>query len=815
MGLQLYPAQEQAILEVFADRHVILNTPTGSGKTLVATAMQFKAIAENKRAWYTSPIKALVSEKFFALCKDFGAQNVGMLTGDASINRDAPIICCTAEILANAALRNSLGDDVDYVIMDEFHYYGDRDRGMAWQVPLLVLPKTIFLLMSATLGDLTPVVNSLKELTGREVAEVRSNDRPVPLDFEYRETTMTGTISGLIEAERAPIYIVNFTQREAGEQAQDLLSVDFCSKQEKAALAEATQGFRFDTPFGKTISRLVKHGVGIHHAGLLPKYRRLVERLAQQGLLKIVSGTDTLGVGVNIPIRTVLFAKLCKFDGAKVGILRVREFRQISGRAGRKGFDDRGTVVCQAPEHVALNKRLAEKADKAEGKKKFVKKQPPQKNFVPWNKATFQELRTRPVEPLESVFEVTHGVMLNLLQGDPGRNPGGYGRLVQLIARSHESVGHKTRHRRHAAQLFRSLRQAGIVSVVVNRREGGRVVINEDLQRDFSLHHTLSLYLMDALPQLDRQSPTYGLDVLTLVESILENPDTVLYKQIDKLKTAKMAELKAQGVEFDERIRELDTIEHPKPLAEFVYETFNAFARKHPWVKTENIRPKSVARDLYERCMSFQEYVREYGIERSEGLLLRYLGDAYKTLVQNVPEAVKDELTLEIQVYLRTVLGHVDSSLVSEWEELRTPQPAGEEPVPARARLPFDPEANPRVFAARVRAELHQLVKALAVKDYEQAAELVRQRPEDLWTAERFATALQPYLSEYGGLVFSPRARQSEWTQLKRVAQGSYEVQQVLLDPNDDNQWCIGGRIEFDEDLDPEQPLVAIDRIGI
>src|SRR5215471_13581415 len=443
-GLTLYPAQEEALLELMAGRHVVLNTPTGSGKSLVATALHFKAMAEGRVSFYTCPIKALVSEKFFALCQLFGPERVGMMTGDASINRDAPIICCTAEILANMALRGAgvagsdAGSRVDYVVMDEFHYYADRERGAAWQVPLLCLPRTTFLLMSATLGDMRIIEQGLRAVTGRELAVVRSRDRPVPLDFEYRETPLHETIEELIAGRRYPIYLVNFTQRACAEEAQNLMSVDISSKDEKEAIRAALQDVAFDTPYGKDFQRFIRHGIGLHHAGLLPKYRLLVEKLAQQGLLKVVSGTDTLGVGVNIPIRTVLFTQLCKYDGEKTGILGVREFQQIAGRAGRKGFDDRGSVVAQAPAHVVENKRLA--AKQAAGKKVVMHK-PPQKGYVHWDRGTFDRLVGGTPEPLESRFEVTHGMLLACLQGRAAarRRGGGYRQLVDLIGQSHGS----------------------------------------------------------------------------------------------------------------------------------------------------------------------------------------------------------------------------------------------------------------------------------------------------------------------------------------------------------------------------------------
>jgi superfamily II RNA helicase len=343
--LDLYAEQEEAILELLADRHVVLSTPTGSGKSMVALALHWKALCEGRRSFYTAPVKALVSEKFFDLCQELGPERVGMLTGDASVNHDAPVICCTTEVLANMALRS--GDEIDapYVVLDEFHYYADRDRGVSWQIPLITLKNTLFLMMSATVGNTAAIEERLRDYSGRAVAHVHSDVRPVPLDFEYRETSLHQTLEELHESGRSPVYVVNFTQRECGDLAQGSTSARFCTGPERKAIARTLADARFDTAYGKEIKRFLGHGIGVHHAGLLPKYRLLVEQLAQQGHLKVIFGTDTLGVGVNIPIRTVVFTRLSKFDGEKVGILSVREFKQIAGRAGRRGFDEQGSVV--------------------------------------------------------------------------------------------------------------------------------------------------------------------------------------------------------------------------------------------------------------------------------------------------------------------------------------------------------------------------------------------------------------------------------------------------------------------------------------
>ncbi|MEE8408440.1 MAG: DUF3516 domain-containing protein [Myxococcota bacterium] len=823
-GFELYPAQEEAVLEVLGGKNVILNTPTGSGKSLVALAVHFKALCEEKRSFYTTPIKALASEKFFDLCNELGAQNVGMMTGDAAINPQAPVICCTAEILSNLALREGRHARVDYVVMDEFHYYADRDRGVAWQIPLLELRDATFLLMSATLGDMTRIGEQLEATTQRAVVTVRSGHRPVPLDYAYRDTSLHRTIRELIEQGRAPIYLVSFTQREAAERAQSATSINVASKEAKQEITRSIAGFRFDTPYGKEMRHLVRAGVGLHHAGLLPKYRLLVERLAQRGLLKVISGTDTLGVGVNVPIRTVLFAQLCKFDGEKVRILSVRDFKQIAGRAGRKGFDDRGSVVAQAPEHVVENKTLEEKRAKDPKKKAKAKKKAPQRGYVHFDVNTFKKLIDSDPETLFSQFQITHGLLINTLCRQPslGRRDGGYRRVVSLIERSHESDKSKSRHRRVAAMLFRALRDAGIIDISPPAWDPRpHVRIREDLQRDFSLFHSLSLYLVDTLDMLDQELESFGLDLLSLVEAILENPRVVLLRQEDKAKGDKLAELKAQGVEYEERMAELERITYPKPNADFIYSTFDTFRETRPWLRHENVKPKSIARDMFERYASFNDYVRTFGLQRSEGVLLRYLAQTYKALMQTVPTEYKTPAVDDVTAFLRTLVAHVDTSLISEWEQMLSGDAGATVAAPgAPARRP-DITRDPKAFLTRIRAEMHCLVKALADKSYDDAASAIWQPPndasdsasdDDAWPAERLEEALAEFYRDHERILFDHRARLSEHTRVVDLGGRRWKVHQTLLDPNGDTMWAIEAEIDLSDRDEPDGPLLRVQR---
>lgn len=724
-GLELYPEQEEAILELFAGRNVILATPTGSGKSLVAAAFHFKALCAGERSVYTCPIKALVNEKFLALCRDFGPENVGMMTGDASVNPTAPVLCCTAEILANIALHRGDRSDVRAVIMDEFHYYADAERGYAWQVPLLTMPQSRFLLMSATLGATEFFERELTRLTGEVTTTVKSDRRPVPLEFEYSETPLAERVAELLTTKRAPIYLVYFTQRAASEAAQDLMSLAVSTREEKAALATELERVKFNSPYGKEVKRWLRHGIGVHHAGLLPRYRVLVETLAQKGLLKLICGTDTLGVGINVPIRTVVFTQLWKYDGQKAAVLSVRDFRQIAGRAGRRGFDEKGYVVVQAPEHVIANKRAEEKAAGDPKKMKKLVKQRAPEGAVGWDARTLERLLTAPAENLVSRFNLTHGMLLLMLS----RETDGCRALRRLITDSHETAARKGQLQRRGWQLFRGLVERKIVEVIPREARAGstgadvrKVRVNVELQEDFSLHQTLSLYLLDTLPLLDRESPDYPFDVLTLCEAIVEDPEQILRRQVDKLRGEKIEELKAAGVPYEERMEKLEEIEHPKPRREFVYETFNAFAAAHPWVEGENIRPKSIAREMFERYMSFADYVRAYGLERMEGLLLRHLSQVWKVLAQTVPVAAKTEAVIEMEDYFRELIRGVDSSLLEEWERLRNPELVVAEAADKPARpASYDVTRDRAGFRKLVRVAVLGFLQDVAARDWEGA----------------------------------------------------------------------------------------------
>ncbi|MEM8997835.1 MAG: DUF3516 domain-containing protein, partial [Acidobacteriota bacterium] len=572
------------------------------------------------------------------------------------------------------------------------------------------------------------------------------------------------------------------------------------------------------------IRRFISFGIGIHHAGLLPKYRLLVEQLAQQGLLKVICGTDTLGVGVNVPIRTVLFTKLAKYDGEKVSILRVRDFQQIAGRAGRKGYDDRGSVVCQAPEHIIESRKAAMKAQGNPKKMKKLQAKKPPKGFVSWNDKTFRSLIDRPPETLKSRFRITHGMLINLLQRDAEVNAperDNFDSLRELIERSHEDDKRKKRHLAFAAMLVRSLGRAGIIKALKDTQSSYYwIVVDEELQWDFNLFQALALYLVEAIEVLDPEDLEYALDAVTVTESILENPNVVLFRQRDKMRTEAIGRMKAEGIRYDERMAKLEEIDHPKPILEFIEATFESFRQAHPWVRGEDIRPKSIGRDMYEGYYTFNRYVRYYGMQRSEGVLLRYLSQLYKTLVQTVPERAKTEAFYDVLGFFRTMLEHVDSSLIEEWESMLHPELQMDKDAQREARRElraYELFHDPKAFVARVRAELHLLVSELAEGDFEAAVSAVWPGPEDSeyrWDEGRFQESLEPFLASYGQLVFNHGARASQHTRVRQTSPRTWDFSQVLVDPEGDNQWYLAGEIDLQDPKALEGKLLRLRHLG-
>jgi superfamily II DNA/RNA helicase len=816
-GLELYPHQDEAVIEILSGNNVILATPTGSGKSLVALGAHHAALAEDRVSFYTAPIKALVSEKFFDLCEALGAENVGMLTGDATVNADAPVICCTAEVLANVALREGSRADVGMVIMDEFHFYADPDRGWAWQVPLLELPQAQFVLMSATLGDVTEIAEDLTRRNGRQTSVVADAERPVPLTFSWALTPLAETLEELVTTHQAPVYVVHFTQAAAVEHATSLLNARGVTAGSEQ-LKERLTGFRFGAGFGKTLNKLLRRGIGVHHAGMLPRYRRLVEQLAQAGLLTVICGTDTLGVGINVPIRTVLFTGLAKYDGRRQRILRAREFLQIAGRAGRAGFDTAGYVVVQAPEHVIENERAKAKAEakNASNPKKKSKpqlKKPPEGTVV-WTEQTFEKLVAGVPEKLVSRMRVDNSTLINVVSREEDAFPV----LRRLLTDNHEDRRGQLRLARRALRLARSLVASGVLQRLDETDEHGRrYVLTVDLPEDFALNQPLAHFALAALEVLDPDAPDHPLDVVSVVEAVLEGPRQVLFAQQRVARDAAVAEMKADGLEYDERMRLLDDVSWPQPLAELLGATYEIYRQAHPWLAEDALEPKSIVRDMYEQGMSFTDFVSRYQLARSEGLVLRYLTDAYRTLRQTVPEEYRVGELADLVEWLGETIRQTDSSLLDEWEALSDPDHASRtvtEHEPPVSPRPISQQERP--FRVMVRNAMWRRVELVARDDLDglmrlerAAADRVDPPREVVMTRSAWDAALEEYYAEHDEVLLDADARGPHLLQVVPVAgvpAGAedevsarlWRVIQTIADPDGHRDWVIEALADLD-----------------
>ena len=853
-GRPLYPHQDEALSEILEDRHVIAATPTGSGKSMIALAAHTASLARGGRSYYTAPLKALVSEKFFELVRLFGADNVGMVTGDTSINAAAPIICCTAEILANQSLREGEDMDVDCVIMDEFHYYADPQRGWAWQVPLLELPQAQMVLLSATLGDVSFFVRDLRERTGREVAVVDDAVRPVPLEMEYVVEPIGELLQRLVGQDKAPVYVVHFSQKEAVERATSLLSVDLVPKSRKAEVVKALGDFRFGGGFGATLSRLLRAGIGVHHAGMLPRYRRLVERLAREGLLSVICGTDTLGVGINVPIRSVVMTSLVKFDGSKERHLTAREFHQIAGRAGRAGFDTRGYVSVQAPEHVIENaKALAKAGDDERKRRKIVRKKAPE-GRVNWTDKTFERLRDAAPETLTSQFQVTTTMVLNLMEraGDP------VAAMAELLERAHEPEAQRRRHVRRALEIYLSLRTAGVLTHVSSAQAAAdgrpRLRLAVDLPADFALNQPLAPFALAAMDLLNVEAPEHTVDVVSVVEATLDDPRPLLYAQQRAARGEAIAAMKAEGMDYEERMAALEEVTWPQPLAELLTPALEMYKQANPWIAEHELAPKSVVREMVENAMTFSDLISRYELGRSEGVVLRYLTDAYRALRQVVPEEHRTPEVVELIDWLGALVRAVDSSLLDEWEALGQVQagrageaagllegdrPGADDSAGVERAFGADEDGtvaftrNRHAFRVAVRREMFRRVELMARDDVEA---LGRLDASSGWGEDRWDEVLGRYWDEYDWIGTDTSARAISLAPLDEApdetalaAAGVSErlrealetsgrqvwlATQVLEDPDGDHDWRLTALVDLAECDRDQRAVIHLLSVG-
>ena len=485
-----------------------------------------------------------------------------MVTGDSSVNPDAPIICCTAEILANLALRHGEDSPVEQVVMDEFHFYSDPERGWAWQVPLLTLPRVQFIVMSATLGDVRWLADDLTERTGRETAVITGVERPVPLNYYYAITAVHETVEDLLATGQAPVYVVHFSQLAALERAQAMTSIKVASREQRDQIAEAIGGFRFTTNFGRSLSRLLRSGIGVHHAGMLPKYRRLVEQLAQRGLLRVICGTDTLGVGINVPIRTVLLTALTKFDGTRMRQLSAGNSIRSPAAPAVPGSTPRGRSWSR-PQSTRWTTRRRSRRRPATPRScaRWSRKHAPE-GFVSWGEPSFNRLVAAEPETLTSSMQVSHAMLLNVI----ARGGDAFTQVRELLENNHEPRHRQLVMLRQALAMYRTLRTAGIVEQRTEADGDIRIRLTIDLQPNFALNQPLSPFALAVFDLLDPASggdaSGYALDIISVLEATLDDPRPVLSAQQFRARGEAVAAMKAEGIEYDQRQRRSP---HPDP----------------------------------------------------------------------------------------------------------------------------------------------------------------------------------------------------------------------------------------------------------
>jgi hypothetical protein len=490
-------------------------------------------------------------------------------------------------------------------------------------------------------------------------------------------------------------------------------------------------------------------------------------------------------------------------------MLKAREFHQIAGRAGRAGFDTAGTVVVQAPDHLVENHRLVLKAGDDPKKLRRVQRKKAPEGQVNWSEDTYLRLVAAEPEALVSRMRVSHSMLLNVIArpGDP------FQAMRRLLRDNHEDSRTQLRLVRRAVQQYRDLLAAGVVERVDPPDLDGRTVrLVEDLQLGFALNQPLSTYALAVFDVLDPEAPTYALDVVSVIEATLEDPRTVLGAQEHRARGEAIGGMKAEGIEYDERMELLMDVSHPKPLEELLFHAFGVYRKSHPWVGDHPLSPKSVVRDMYERAMTFSEFVSHYELARTEGIVLRYLAGAYKALEHTVPDERKSEDFQDIVEWLGEMVRQVDSSLLDEWEALANPEEESAEDAQDRADQVKPVTANARAFRVLVRNALFRRVELAALDRFTELGEL---DADAGWDADAWSEAMDGYWEEYDELGTGPDARGPQLLHIEEVPQdGLWRVRQTFADPEGDHDWGISAEVDLTASDAEGRAVVQVTSVG-
>jgi len=644
-GIEPYPVQELAIGHIFAGRSVLVTVPTGTGKTLMAKAALHLAVGRGQRAIYTTPLRALTEEKFRELSSDFGEANVGFATGDYKVNREAPIQVEVAEILWNRIVADKHVCPAEIVVMDEGHYFNDPERGYVWEQSIIGLdPRTQLVVLSATVGHPERFCQWV-EVTRRVPMElVDSRERKVPLVHEYREDMLIDTVRELAHTGDVPAIVFVFGREQCFEVARLLKSCRrFTTDEEKAKIDELCNEALLPAGCAKELRPLLGHGIGIHHAGILPRYKQLVEQLALERLIKFVVSTETIAAGINLPARTVVFPSLRKFIKQQPRMMTAAEYHQMAGRAGRPQFDDRGLAITLAPEQVVsdLKKELKHTKDVERAKKTVygrARNDAQRRGDVIWTPELHQELVKGEPAELRSKTKISAEQVLAIGLPDlaektlPGTDV--EARMAEAEASLPPSMrldivtvidnlllGPKDRSelQKILAQLVANMRAIGVLD------EHGKQIAG-DMIRNLQGMDGLFIYYVLFNHQLEY------VELRELVEYLLDHD--IIQRMIDRKGEDEKREwmrtwlrdqrLENPHVTWDDAEAQWEK-EHPRPLTkiELIHQEF-ASKVPHPELHGGK-RAKNVWAQLEDGGFSFLEFVEKHHLDHEEGNLFTYL----------------------------------------------------------------------------------------------------------------------------------------------------------------------------------------------
>ena len=480
-----YRVQEEALLAWFsAEQGVLVCAPTGTGKMVIAEAALFEALHSGKTAYYTTPLIALTEQKFremqtLAVKWGFQPADVGLVTGNRRENPDARVLVVVAEILLNRLLHTAAFDfrQVGAVVMDEFHSFADPERGMVWELALGLLPAHVrTLLLSATVGNAVDFLHWLRQAHQRRLELVTGDERKVPLRFHWvGDTLLTEHIEEMAKGEdevrRTPALIFCFNREECWTVAEQLKGKGILTSGQQARLSKALDDYDWSEGAGPKLKQLLVRGVGVHHAGVLPKYRRIVEELFQRKLLSVAVCTETLSSGINLPARSVVVPSIMKGPPEKKKLLDPSTAHQIFGRAGRPQFDKEGHVFVLAHEDDVKIARWREKYDQIpedtrdpgllKAKKALKKKMPTRRaNEQYWNEAQFNKLCQAPPGKLYSRGPLPWRLLAYMLDASPEVD-----RIRRLVGKRLMEPGRIEAGQRELDQMLMTLWRAGYVTL--------------------------------------------------------------------------------------------------------------------------------------------------------------------------------------------------------------------------------------------------------------------------------------------------------------------------------------------------------------